>query len=126
MGVIILDTSVLVDHLRSHPEATRKLNEATTANELCASVVTKVELLWGMRAPEKRAVRSLMNALTWLPVTDAVAERAGRMARRYRASHANIDLADYVIGATTVECGGKLWTCNVKHYPMFPKLDPPY
>jgi hypothetical protein len=126
MDVIIADTSVLVDHLRNHPEATRQLGEATKAHELCASVVTKVELLWGMRAPEKRSVRSLIDALTWLPVTDAIAERAGRMARRYRASHSNIDLADYVIGATAVECGGSLWTRNVKHYPMFPELKPPY
>lgn len=127
MDLIVIDTSVLIDHLRKHPEATGRLDRAVEIGiQVCGSVITKVELLWGMRAPEKRSVRSLIDALTWLPVTDAIAERAGRLARRYRASHSNIDLADYVIGATALEAGATLWTRNVKHFPMFEGLQPPY
>jgi predicted nucleic acid-binding protein len=127
MDMIVVDTSVLVDHLRNHPEATGRLDKAAEVGiGLCGSVVTKVELIWGMRAPEKRSVRALLDTLTWLPVTDAIAERAGRLARRYRASHSNVDLADYVIGATALESGAALWTRNVKHFPMFDDLQPPY
>lgn len=127
MDLIVVDTSVLVDHLRNRREASERLDKAAEVGiALCASVVTKVELLWGMRAPEKRSVRSLIDALTWLPVTDEIAERAGRLARRYRASHSNVDLADYVIGATALASGADLWTRNVKHFPMFEDLQPPY
>lgn len=94
--------------------------------ELCASVVTKIELLWNMRAAEKRRVRKLIDALTWLSTTEEIAEAAGNLARQYRASHANIDLADYVIGATAAYYDAALWTLNLKHFPMFDDLEAPY
>ena len=127
MAVVVIDTSALVDHLRGHAAATRILDDAAAdGRELRASVVTKVELLWNMRASEKSEVRVLIEALEWSPVSDAIAETAGRLARRFRASHASIDLADYVIGATAIEHAGVLWTCNVEHFPMFEDLEPPY
>lgn len=79
-----------------------------------------------MRASEKSEVRALIDALEWSPVSDAIAETAGRLARRFRASHTIIDLADYLIGATAIEHAGVLWTRNVKHFPMFEDLEPPY
>lgn len=127
MAVIVVDTSVLVDHLRREPAATAALGQANEAgHDVCASVVTKIELLWNMRAPEKRSVRTLIDALEWLPVSGPVAERAGALARRFRASHSGIDLADYVIAATVLETRGELWTTNVRHFPMFAELAAPY
>jgi predicted nucleic acid-binding protein len=35
-------------------------------------------------------------------------------------------VADLVIGATALELGLPLASLNVRHFPMFPRLKPPY
>jgi hypothetical protein len=59
-----------------------------------------------MRSPERAAVRGLFAALDWIAVTEEIADQAGRLARRYRASHGSVDVIDYLgrYGAG-VRCG---------------------
>lgn len=91
-----------------------------------ASVVSRVEIEGGMRSGERRDVAQLFAGLRLLPVTDAIARRAGREMRRFRRSHAGIDLGDYLIAATAAEHGAMLTTLNVRHFPMLPGLRPPW
>ncbi len=78
---IVVDTSVLIDHLRGDQNARDALSEAMQAGErLAASVLTKVELLAGMRKGEERVTRRLLDSLDLIEVDDAVAERAGMLA----------------------------------------------
>jgi predicted nucleic acid-binding protein len=79
-----------------------------------------------MRSGERRDVGRLFDGLLLLPVTDAIARRAGQQLRRFRSSHSGIDLADYLIAATAEEEGASLVTLNVKHFPMFNGLRPPW
>lgn len=124
---IVVDTSVLIDHLRGREAARTALRQAVAEGEpLAASVLTKVEILAGMRPAERRATEQLFTVLEWIPVDDALAESAGRIANRYLRSHPGVDPVDYVIAATAYQLSAELWTCNVKHFPMIPKLAPPY
>jgi predicted nucleic acid-binding protein len=126
MGLIVVDTSVLIDNLRDDPKAVTALDRARDAgDQLFASVVTKAELLIGMRR-ERPAALALLDALDWVAVSEEIAELAGTTARRYRASHQGIGLADYLIGATAQHLGGDLWTRNPRNFPMFPGLRAPY
>lgn len=79
-----------------------------------------------MRADEEHKTRDLINLLEWIPVDTAVAERAGSFALSFRRSHPGIDVADYAIAATAILERAELWTRNVRHFPMFPDLEPPY
>ncbi len=125
--MILVDTSVLVDAARGHPDAQALIRTSMSADEpLTASVLTKVEMLRNVRSGERRRLRRLFDALEMQPVTDVVAEHAGALARQYRSSHVGIDIVDYVIAATTLELGATLWTRNLKHFPMFPDLERPY
>lgn len=124
---VVLDTSILVDHLRGDERALRTLSALDAEGErLTASVVTKIELLAGMRSSERRRTRALLDAVRWIDVDDDLAERAGALARKYVRSHPGVDVADYVIAATTERLGADLLTCNRKHFPMFPDLPHPY
>lgn len=93
---------------------------------IAASVVTRTEIIGPMRSAERGAVRRLFAALDWIAVTEEIADRAGRLARRYRRSHGSIDVIDYLIAATAEEYGADLWTRNVRHFPMFAGLVAPY
>ena len=125
--MIVLDTSVLIDHLRGRPEAHRALRGAVEEGQLPAgSVLTKIEIATGMRSTERGAVETLFRALEWLPMTTPVADDADVLARRYRRSHASIDVVDYVIAATARSVGATVWNINVKHFPMIEGIRPPF
>lgn len=124
---LLLDTSVLIDHLRGDSAAREALAAAAVqGHRLASSVLVKVEVLAGMRSAEERRTRRLLDTLDWIEVDDDIAERAGLLANRYLPSHPGVDPVDHVIAATAELHDAVLWTRNVKHFPMFPELEPPY
>jgi predicted nucleic acid-binding protein len=124
---LLIDTSVLIDHLRGEEAARRALaNAARQGERLACSVVTKVEVLAGMQPAEEPLTRRLMSALDWISVDDAIAERAGELANRFLRAHPGVDPVDFIIAATAELHDAGLWTRNVKHFPMIPGLAPPY
>ncbi|TME38314.1 MAG: type II toxin-antitoxin system VapC family toxin [Chloroflexi bacterium] len=120
------DTSVLIDYLRGHALAAKVLENHRAAGPLHASEITRLEILAGMRPGEESPTRSLLSALIWHPVDTAVAEQAGALGRQWLPSHHTIDSADLAIAATVQLTGLALLTKNVRHFPMFPRLRPPY
>jgi predicted nucleic acid-binding protein len=125
--VIVPDTSVLIDQLRRRDGAPEAIDEAFgRGDDVVASVISKVELLTGMRTHERRATRQLFELINWIPVDDGIAELAGEYGRLYRRSHQGIDAGDLVVAATAFSLRAELWTRNLKHFPMFPDLAAPY
>jgi len=123
-SVKIFDTDVLIEHLKGNEEATALLLEASSAGQAACSVLTRFELLAGMRSNERSQIRQLLDSLTNLETSLEVATRAGEWARSYRKSHEGISSIDYLIAATAEVHGADLLTRNVKHFPMFPDLEP--
>lgn len=123
----VVDTSVLIDHLRGDDRARRLVGEAVRSGaRVAASVLTKVEILAGVRPHETEATRRLLDRLEWIDVDDEIAEQAGALAARFVRTHPGIEVVDYVIAASAQRLDGQLWTLNVRHFPMFPALAPPY
>jgi len=120
----VLDTTVLVDHLRGS-EPARSFLQSLPVVPAC-SELTRTELLRGTRSGERRATETLMAMIRWIPVDETISRRAGDLGRRYRRSHAALGLADLVIAATAEEVDAALATSNVRHFPMFKGLKPPY
>ena len=124
----VLDTSVLIDHLRGRPKAAVELiaGAIERGDELWSSQVVRAELLAGMRQSEEAATRDLMRLMTWADVDESTSEAAGELGRIYLASHSGIEVADLIVAALTLELDAELKTVNVKHFPMFKDLAPPY
>lgn len=120
----LFDTDVLIEHLRGNEHATALLLEASSVGRAACSVLTRFELLAGMRSQERSRIRQLLDSLTNLEASLEVANRAGEWARLYRRSHVGISSIDYLIAATADVYGADLLTGNVKHFPMFADLKP--
>lgn len=123
--MILFDTTILIAHLRGDARATAALSTQPRSERL-ASVLSRTEVEGGIRSGERRDVSALFGTLTLVPVSDAIARRAGEHLRSFRRSHVGIDLVDYIIGATAELHSADLATLNVKHFPMFEGLRPAY
>jgi predicted nucleic acid-binding protein len=124
--MILLDSDVLIAHLRGVAAARDWLVSARNDGPLTISVVSIAELIGGMRTVERREVWRLLASFSVEPATEIIARRAGDMMRRYRRSHNRIGLGDYLIAATADVQGLELATLNVRHFPMFERLQPPF
>lgn len=122
----LFDTDVLIEHLRGNEHATALLLEASSEGRAACSVLTRFELLAGMRSDERSRIRQLLDSMTNLEVSLEAADRAGEWARQYRRSHDGISSIDYLIAATAEVHGADLLTRNIKHFPMYGDLKPAF
>ena len=123
----VVDTTVAVDHLRGEASAADLLRRLVEEDEiLTASEVVRFELIAGVRDDELEALDHFFSAVSWVAVDEDVARAAGALARKHRRGHSGIDDADYLIAATALLLDAELLTTNVRHFPMFPGLQPPY
>jgi len=124
---VLLDTSVLVDHLRGNQRAVRLLDDLVMTDEaVWAATPTRTELLAGVRPSEREPLDLLFAALAWVDINSAIADDAGELSRRHRRSHVGIGTVDYLIAAAARSLRARLVTLNVRHFPMFPNLEPAY
>ena len=125
--LLVVDASVLIDHLRGDERAVRRLRAAVESrDELWSATVVRTEILAGARPKEEAAIIELLDGLRWMEITVEVADSAGRLAARYLRSHPGVDTVDYLIAACAQKLDATLLTLNVRHFPMFPDLEPAY
>jgi predicted nucleic acid-binding protein len=124
---VLLDTSVLIDHLRGFDEATAYLAEARSqGDELWSVTVVRTEVLAGMLPKEEKQTLAFLAEIGWLDVDQALADLAGDMARQYVKSHPGVDTVDYLFAASVEALEAELATTNLKHFPMFSGLKKPH
>lgn len=116
MTKIVLDTDVLIDVLRGRKAAQAFLEDVMDRFVPSCSVISVAEIFVGMRQEEERATRTLLDGLVIIPVTQDIAEVAGRF--RYKTKNRRLELADCLIAATVFVEGAVLATGNMKDYPM--------
>lgn len=121
---VLLDTTVLIDHLRGFTPAGEYI--AALAGPPTCSEITRVEVLRGVKTSERRRVQRMFALIAWVPVDETIATRAGELGRRWRRSHPGIGVPDLAIAATAELREAELATSNLKHFPMFDGLRVPY
>ena len=121
---MVLDTSVLIDLLRGDERAAEFV-EGLESVPAC-SEVTRIEVIRGLRSAERAVAERLFSTLKWVAVDEPIARLAGELGRRWRRSHAGISPADLAVAGTAGQVEARVATANVRHYPMFRGLRPPY
>ena len=123
-GRALLDTDVIVEHLRGREQARQFVRGLQVAG--FASAVTVAELFAGVKGEEEEdRLRRLLHAFEILPVTPAAAELAGAFRRTYGRSHGT-GLTDALIAAAAETQGATLYTFYVRHFPMLRDVRAPY
>lgn len=79
-----------------------------------------------MRRNEEKATKALLSQIQWVDVDIEMADAAGNLAGRFLKSHPGVDTIDYILAAAADGLEADLATTNVKHFPMFSGLKPPY
>lgn len=112
---MLVDTDVLIWHLRGLPKATQRLDRLSGVT---ISAITWLELLQGFRnQTEMLAVQKSLNMreAKRLPITPAITERAIALMEAFALSH-GMQLGDAFIAATAMEHGLTVLTANVRHF----------
>lgn len=118
---MLVDTDVLIWHLRGYPAATQRLDQL---QPLTLSAVTYLELLQGMRNKEEMAAlqKSLVKRQAQqLPLTPAITARAATLMEAFTLSH-GMQMGDALIAATALEHQLTVLTGNVKHFQAVESL----
>lgn len=122
MADCLLDTDIVIWHLRGRPSVVQRVLELARSRRIGLSAITRAEVLIGMRESERQLTLGFLNACETLPADGRTADRAGEIVRHFRAQGITLSLPDALIGATALEASLPFYTCNVRHYP-FPELD---
>lgn len=118
---VVLDTDILIDHLRGFTKAKIFLalfDEKSISGMI--STLTVMELLSGKSASEeiKRIkIEKLLSLFKTVDVTFAIAEKAGELRRKYSTNP-----IDSIIAATAISNNLKVVTCNISHYQIIEGL----
>lgn len=118
---MLVDTDVLIWHLRGYAQATRRLDQLPA---LTISAVSYLEVLQGLRNKvEFGAVQKMLQRrqATTLPMTEAITGRATELMETMTLSH-GLQMGDALIAATALEHGLPVLTGNVRHFASIPSL----
>lgn len=118
---MIVDTDVLIWYAKKNKKAIDLLH---TSHSLNISVVTYMEIIQGVRNKgERNAFKKALSTLkiSVLQINDQVSTKAMFFVEQYALSHA-MELADALIGATSIVYQLPLLTGNEKHYKHLPEI----
>ncbi len=122
--MVILDTNILIDHLRQTSDSSSiltKIARKIPKEDLAISVLTIQELYAGQSTRDtklEQAMLHLVSPLRILTYTHDTAKIAGCILR----DHSKITFADAGIAATTILSSAKLITLNTKDFDKINEL----
>lgn len=119
---LVIDTDILIDHLRGLILAKEYLKQKRDAKDkLMISVVTEAEIFAGKKMEESSEAKKtelLLELFEIIGVDSQIAREAGKLRRSF-----DCKLPDAIIAATAILHRAKLVTRNKGHFEMIPDID---
>lgn len=120
--MIAVDTDVLIWYSRGNQKAVKLIH---SLDSFSISVVTYMEIVQGVR--NKKELNTFKEALRILNVKviqldELISTKAMFFVEQYSLSH-SMELADALIGATSIIKNLSLLTANDKHYKYLPEIN---
>jgi predicted nucleic acid-binding protein len=115
----VLDTTVLIAHLRGDDAAAQSLLSLLHEGHwLCTTCINVAEIERGIKGKERKAAATLLDRLEYLVTTKEAATRGGRYQAEWKKRGKTIELADALIAGTARVHGAVVVTDNVADFPM--------
>jgi len=121
---ILIDTSIVIDYLRSHNRKETFFIKLFVSNELCLSVISIFELYNGATTQEKKQeIITLSQEIEVIDFTIETAKMASEIYHDLRRKNKLIEFRDILIASTAVQFDIKIATINRKHFERIANLD---
>jgi len=119
MAIILLDSSVIFDHLNGRFGRTAFLEQLMDQGHVFACCpVNFTEVYAGLRVGEEERTDVFLNSLEFLPVTPEIARQAGLLRRDWLKKGQTLSYTDVTIAAVALRNEVPLLTDNRKHFPI--------
>jgi hypothetical protein len=114
-----IDSDILIWHLRGEGKAAAVLRRlsAEPGTDLWIGALQRAEVIFFMRHRDVTATRAFLSRFKTEAVTQTIVDHGGDLYLQWHLSH-GIDENDAILAATVAVTGGKIYTQNLKHYPM--------
>lgn len=122
MANYLLDSGLVIRHLRGHRQAVRLLRGLGKAGRLAIASVTRLEVHAGMMAGEEYLTQKLLSRFVTYDLDREVADRAGDLIRLSRQRGNTLSVPDAIIAATAITHHLSLVTLNQTHFAGIPGL----
>jgi predicted nucleic acid-binding protein len=116
--LVLLDTTVLIDHLCGRPAVARVDRLLRDGATVATTAINVEEVVRGMRNTERGVVDDLLAGLVVVPIGEAAARQAGAWRAEYASRGTTLHQADCLIAAAAEVHGGRLCTGNPEDFPM--------
>jgi predicted nucleic acid-binding protein len=119
MATILLDSSVILDHLNGRRDRTAYLEKLLDEGHLLGCCPVNItEVYAGLRPTEEAMTKLFIDDLEFFAVTPDIAMEAGLLRRDWRLQGQTLSYTDVTIAATALHHRLPLLTDNGKHFPM--------
>ncbi len=122
MGKYLLDTGIVLRHLRGNRRVVNLLRQLGHTERLAVSVVTRLEVHAGMHEDERYTTQKLLSRFLTYNLDATIADRSGELVRLMRHQDKLLSIPDAIIAATAVQHNLALVTLNQKDFTNVPGL----
>ena len=116
MSRYLLDTGLLIRHLRGHKPSVQLLRGLAKSGRLCIATITRLEVYAGMHPQEKFGTQRLLSRFVNLELNKQIADRAGEYVYSSRQAGHRLHVPDAVIAATAITHNLTLVTLNTNDF----------
>lgn len=122
MAKILLDSGLLIRHLRNHQPTVQLVRALGRTERLAISVITRLELKMGMHTEERYKTQKLLTRFTCYELDTRIADQTGELIHRLQSEGHGISIPDAVIAVTALAYRLTLVTYNRAHFEIVPGL----
>jgi predicted nucleic acid-binding protein len=118
VGKFLLDSDVIIWHLRGREEVTEMLRGLQRFGVPGCSALSVLEVQLGVKKGEEERTNHFFKYLKVFDVNREIAGKAAQLIREFKGRGVMLDIPDAVIASTCILHGLILVTFNRKHYPI--------
>lgn len=119
---LVIDTSILMDHLRGGNTWKKIVTESKEDIELFVPTIVIFELFSGQSTHDPSIVvriHQLLHNFQKIELDESIAKIAGQL---FRDIKKRIQVSDYIIAASALQVNAAIVTLNKKHFEQIPNV----